>query len=89
MCLGLPGKVVRIEGDVAKIDVWGVECTVNIKKVGEPVKIGDYLIAHAGEVVRRIPDEEVYEVLGLYEILLSEAGEDPIAIDACCEMASA
>ena len=89
MCLGLPGKVTRIEGDAAKIDVWGVECTVKVGQLEPPVKVGDYLIAHAGEIVRRIPDAEVFEVLGLYEILLSEAGEDPIAIDACCEMATA
>ena len=41
---------------------------------------GDYVIAHAGTVVRRVEPEEVFGMLGMYEVVLAEAGEDPIVL---------
>lgn len=88
MCLGMPGKVLRVSGTDAVIDIWGVERTVTIgPTVEEELRAGDYVIQHRGEVVRRIPEQEIYDVLGLYEILLTEAGEDPIASECAGELA--
>ena len=81
MCLGMPAKVVRVSGEKAVVDVWGVERTVTTKTLDVELQPGDYVIEHRGEVVRRIPEQEIYEVLGLNEILLTEAGEDPIATE--------
>jgi hydrogenase expression/formation protein HypC len=47
----------------------------------EPIAPGDYIIDHAGYAVRRIPDEDVADTLALYEVILCEAGGDPIATD--------
>lgn len=86
MCLGMPGRVLRVEEGTAVIDCWGVQRTVSLGKLVDPIAPGDHIIEHAGEAVRRIPDHEVLDVLGLYEVLLSEAGEDPIGIDACADL---
>jgi len=77
----MPAKVVSVSGDRAIIDVWGVERPVTTKSLDVQLRPGDYVIEHRGEVVRRIPEQEIYDVLGLYEILLTEAGEDPIATE--------
>jgi hydrogenase maturation factor len=85
----MPAKVVRVSGDKAVVDVWGVERTVTTKTLDVELQPGDYVIEHRGEVVRRIPEQEIYEVLGLYEILLTEAGEDPIATECGGELVEA
>lgn len=89
MCLGMPAKVVSVSGDKAVVDIWGVEKTVTTKSQDVKLQPGDYVIEHRGEVVRRIPEQEIYDVLGLYEILLTEAGEDPIAAECAGELAEA
>ncbi len=89
MCLGMPGRVLIVADGTAVVDCWGVERVVSLAHLEEKIAPGDHIIEHAGEAVRRIPDDEVFDVLGLYEILLSEAGEDPIGIDACHELRTA
>lgn len=46
MCLAVPAKVVKINGNDAKADFGGVLQTVNISLVD--VDIGEYVIVHAG-----------------------------------------
>jgi hydrogenase expression/formation protein HypC len=89
MCLGMPAKVLSVSGNSVKVDIWGVEKTLTMKPTDAELKPGDFVIEHRGEIVRRIPEAEVYETLGLYEILLTEAGEDPIAAECCQELAEA
>lgn len=86
MCLGAPAKIIRINGLVATTDVWGLEREVRLDWLQERVRPGDYVIEHVGYAVRRIADDCVSETLGLYEVILSEAGEDPVVVDLCCEL---
>jgi hydrogenase expression/formation protein HypC len=81
MCLGVPGKVVSIQGDVATVDFWGVRNEVHLDIVNEPVSPGDYILNHVGYAIRRIPAEAVVETLELYEALLGAAGTDLMAAD--------
>jgi hydrogenase expression/formation protein HypC len=85
MCLGVPGQIVAISENTASVDFWGVRKTVRLDNLAEAVTIGDYIIDHAGYAVRRIPPADVFDTLALYEVLLTEAGEDPIARDVKCE----
>lgn len=88
MCLGVPGKILSInaDGDIATVDFWGMRRQVRLDIVDEPVKIGDYILNHVGFAIRRIADESIDETLALYEVLLSEAGEDPMATDVLSEI---
>jgi len=76
MCLGVPGRVVQVEGLVATVDFWGVRREVRLDVVDEPVAPGDYVLNHVGYAIRRIPEGEIAETLALYEILLREAEEE-------------
>lgn len=91
MCLGVPGKILSInaDGDIATVDFWGVRRQVRLDIVDEPVKVGDYILNHVGFAIRRIADESIDETLALYEVLLSEAGEDPMATDVMSEIDAA
>ena len=79
MCLGVPGRVVSIEGDVAQVDFWGARKQVRLDVVDEPVAVGDYVLNHVGYAIRRIPAEQVEATLALYEELL--ASEDLMGAD--------
>ena len=81
MCLGVPGKIVEIDGFVATVDFFGVRRTVRLDVVDEPVSPGDYVLNHVGFAIRRIPETEIGETLLLYEQLLREAETDIMAAD--------
>jgi hydrogenase expression/formation protein HypC len=78
MCLGVPGKIVAIDGDVATVDFWGVRREVRLEVVDEPVQPGDYILNHVGYAIRRIPASEIDATLALYEELLRRADEDDL-----------
>ena len=86
MCLGMPGQIIEIEDDVAVVDFWGTRKRVKLEILTETVTAGDYVIDHAGYAIRRIPIEEVADTLAMYEVVLCEAGEDPIARDIIDEL---
>ena len=90
MCLGVPGRVVRIEDDVAVVDFWGVQREVRLDVVDEAVAPGDYILNHVGFAIRRIPSAEIGETLSLYETLLAAASrEDLMAADVRSEIEAA
>jgi hydrogenase expression/formation protein HypC len=78
MCLGVPGRIVAIDGLVAMVDFFGVKRQVRLELVDEPVQPGDYILNHVGFAIRRIPDEEIQGTLDLYEQLLKDAGDDDL-----------
>jgi hydrogenase expression/formation protein HypC len=91
MCLGVPGRIIAIDGPVATVDFWGVRREVRLDVVDEPVAIGDYVLNHVGYAIRRIPEREIGETLALYELLLREAEreDDAMAADVRDEIAAA
>ncbi len=88
MCLGVPGQVVSVDEENAVVEFWGVRKAVRLDNLTESVKAGDYVIDHAGYAVRVIPPQDVLDTLALYEVLLTEAGEDPIAGDVAHQLAT-
>ena len=88
MCLGVPGKVIAVEGNTATVDFWGVRRQVLLEVVDEPVAAGDYVLNHVGYAIRRIPEEEIAETLALFEQLLAQdASEDLMAEGVRSEIA--
>jgi hydrogenase expression/formation protein HypC len=90
MCLGVPGRVVDVDGLVATVDFWGVRKQVRLDIVDQPVAPGDYVLNHVGYAIRRIPEEEAAATLELYESLLRESGDgDLMAADVRTELLAA
>ncbi|MCX6544810.1 MAG: HypC/HybG/HupF family hydrogenase formation chaperone [Acidobacteria bacterium] len=90
MCLGVPGKVIEVAGNVATVDFWGVRRQVQLDVVDEPVAPGDYILNHVGFAIRRIPESEIAETLALYEQLITQAEQDDLmAEDVRNEIAGA
>ena len=78
MCLGVPGRIVEINGLIAVVDFWGMRREVRLEIVDEPVAVGDYILNHVGYAIRRIPENDIQGTLDLYEQLLREAGADDL-----------
>lgn len=81
MCLGVPGRIVEIDGWTAVVDFFGVRRTVRLELVDQPVAPGDYVLNHVGYAIRRIPEDDIAGTLALYEQLLREAEEQDGRLD--------
>jgi len=89
MCLGVPGRVLSVDGMVAVVDFWGVRREVRLDVVDAPVAVGDYVLNHVGYAIRRIPAEEAQATLALYdELLAMQDAEDLMAADLRGELAA-
>jgi hydrogenase expression/formation protein HypC len=91
MCLGVPGRVVEVDGLMATVDFWGVRKQIRLEVVDAPVQPGDYILNHVGYAIRRIPPTEVDATLALYEELLRAAAreDDLMAADIRSEIQGA
>jgi hydrogenase expression/formation protein HypC len=91
MCLGVPGKVIAVDGFIATVDFWGVRKQIHLEVVDEPVQPGDYILNHVGYAIRRIPSAEIDATLALYEELLRQARheDDLMAADIRSEIEGA
>ena len=67
MCVAAPGKVTQINGDTAVIDYNGNK--VNAYKGIVDIKIGDYVLVHAGLIIQVLPEDEAKNMLELFEEL--------------------
>jgi hydrogenase expression/formation protein HypC len=75
MCLGVPAKIVQIDGTTAVGDFWGVRRKIALDVVDEPVSIGDHVLVHVGFAIRRIAPEDVADTLAFFEALSAEERE--------------
>lgn len=76
MCLGVPGKVLSIDGLTAVVDFFGVTRELRLDIVDTPVVPGDYVLNHVGFAIRRIPPDEVQETLALFDQILKETADE-------------
>ncbi|MEW6672382.1 MAG: HypC/HybG/HupF family hydrogenase formation chaperone [Thermodesulfobacteriota bacterium] len=69
MCLALPCKVTHIEGDIAKIEISGVQRDASILLVND-IQVGDYVIVHAGYAIHKIDEAAaLYSLKALDKVL--------------------
>lgn len=62
MCLAIPMKIKKIEGEFAKVDAAGLIRTVNIQML-PGIKIGDYVLVHAGFAIHKVDAQKAKETL--------------------------
>ncbi|HIU64992.1 MAG TPA: HypC/HybG/HupF family hydrogenase formation chaperone [Candidatus Avacidaminococcus intestinavium] len=67
MCVAVPGKIIAINGNYAKVDVLNNICEVNIKLV--QVKLDDYVLVHAGFALEVLQPELAHEMIDIFDAL--------------------
>ncbi len=71
MCIAFPGKILSIDEDnFAVIDLSGTRQKVCLDLVDREVRIGDYVICHAGFAIHRLDQEAAEERLSLLRELI-------------------
>ena len=68
MCLAIPGRIVKIEGDEAVIDYGGVFKRASLMVLPD-AKVGDMVIVHAGFAISIVDEDEAKKTLEAYEQL--------------------
>lgn len=66
MCLGIPMRIKNIKADFAEVETGRLTRTINIQMLPE-VKIGDYVIVHAGFAIERLNPDKAKETLRLID----------------------
>ena len=77
MCVAVPGKVIEIHGDIARVNVLDNVTEVNIKLVTP--KIGDYVLIHAGYAIEVLKKDAAEEIIWMFHELEESVYEDPSA----------
>lgn len=73
LCLAIPARVLKIEGERAEIDVGGVRREVSLALVADAgVNIGDYVLVHTGYAIAKIKEDEAEEILRIWGEVLKE-----------------
>lgn len=62
MCLAIPGKIIKINDQLATADFSGIQKEINISLVD--VKKGDYVMVHAGFAIEKMDENWAKEVKG-------------------------
>ncbi len=66
MCLSIPAKVVEIKGEMAKVEVGGVNYEASLQMLTD-VKEGDFVLLHTGFAIEKIDEEEAKATLKVFE----------------------
>ena len=69
MCVGVSGKVVRLQEGTAMVDVNGARREVSAQLLND-LQPGDYVMVHAGVAIAKITDDDEDEVENVMEDLL-------------------
>ncbi|AKX95020.1 hydrogenase assembly protein HypC [Moorella thermoacetica] len=73
MCLGIVGKVIKVSAadETAIIDVHGARREISIALLGQ-VKVGDYVLVHAGFAIEKIDLKEAEQMVKMWEEQLND-----------------
>jgi hydrogenase expression/formation protein HypC len=75
MCLGIPMRIVSIDGLIARCEAKGVQRDASLLMLeSEAVGVGDYVVVHLGYAMNKIGLEEAMAAWDIYDQIL--AAED-------------
>ncbi len=77
MCVAVPGKIIEMNGDIAKVNIMNNITQVNTRLVS--VKVGDYVLVHAGVVIEVMKKDMAEEIIEIFSELQEDMNEDAIA----------
>lgn len=67
MCVALPGKVIELKDRDAVVDFSGNIVTARAGLVD--VKVGDFVLVHAGCVIQKVSKQDMEELENLNELM--------------------
>jgi hydrogenase expression/formation protein HypC len=80
MCLGIPMKIVEVNGFTARCTAKGVERDVSLFLLQhETLAPGDYVMIHVGYAIQKMSEPEARSAWDLYDQMLAHEGAAPDA----------
>ena len=67
MCVALPGKVIELKDRDAVVDFNGNQVTARAGLVD--VKVGDFVLVHAGCVIQKVSQQDMEDLKNLKEMM--------------------
>jgi hydrogenase expression/formation protein HypC len=65
-------QIVSIDGDNIVAETDGVRRSASLMLLGDEVKVGDFLIIHAGFAISKLDEEEARETIRMMKEVFSE-----------------
>jgi hydrogenase expression/formation protein HypC len=75
MCLAIPGKIVKMEGNTALVDFDGIQQEVIIALVLNP-EVGKYVIVHAGYAIEQMDEKDAIEAIEQWKEIADDQNLD-------------
>lgn len=75
MCLAVPVKIEEINGNIAIASTGGVKRKIGIDLTPD-VKIGEYVLLHAGFAIGKISEKDAKETLELLKEIFKQAEKE-------------
>ncbi|MBI5445861.1 MAG: HypC/HybG/HupF family hydrogenase formation chaperone [Deltaproteobacteria bacterium] len=72
MCLAVPMQVLSLAGDTLVAEIDGVRREASAMMLGDELRVGDYVLIHAGFAISRLDEEEALKTLSLMREFLEE-----------------
>jgi hydrogenase expression/formation protein HypC len=66
MCLGVPARVMHIQGTEATVALGDVEYSASLLLLND-IKVGDFIILHAGFAIEKVDPKEADETIRLFK----------------------
>jgi hydrogenase expression/formation protein HypC len=71
MCLAVPLEIVEIKGNKATVERSGVRFEADIRLINN-VKVGDFVLVHAGFAIQKVNREEAQKTLEIYDQMVDK-----------------
>jgi hydrogenase expression/formation protein HypC len=79
MCLAIPGKVLKIDNMIARVDFgYGTFRDVDVSLVD--VVVGEYVLVHTGYAIKVMDEEEANKTIEIWREILDK-GKSPSKLD--------
>ncbi|MCF6154326.1 MAG: HypC/HybG/HupF family hydrogenase formation chaperone [Candidatus Brocadia sp.] len=69
MCLAVPMKLIKNNGITGVVELGSLKKEIGLQLL-EDVKVGDYVIVHAGYAIQKLDEKEAAETIALLESFL-------------------
>lgn len=71
MCIAIPAKVIEIYENESLADFGKIKKRVNTFFI-EDIKLGDYVLIHAGCAIEKISEKEAIETIKVFKMISDE-----------------
>ena len=77
MCLGIPAKIIFIDGEMATVSIGGVQYPASLQLLPD-ASVGDYVIIHAGFAIEKVDLEEAKETIRIIHEIEKVSRNNPL-----------